>query len=462
MAGAKQLKTAILKQSVVLPRGRLDSKYFLSDGMNAILQLEAAQRQGIKLEVLGGDKGIAKCWHPNRFKMIHAGKKEDKIPYLRPYDIFNYLPITASLLSKSKIKNLSTYEIRPEMILQTMSGRNLGPLSSADSYISKFIIGSDMIRIEIDDEIERYYVLTYLKSRLGQALLKQDKTGSIIDHLSPAQLENKLIPRFGNNEERIISKKMKKSVMIREKARETIQSILEAYENQLPSIPRELPLKEGWTVQAKDLHGRLDVAPHNPVLEKVRRKLQKIGGEQLKKFSKANKPAGRYKTKYVEQRYGTPILSGGQILQATPINLQYIIKDVLSDPARYTLHSGYIVFQADGRAEDGLAIPVMINSERNGWLASGHVCRLNPKKTVDRGWFYLAIRSYHTQIQLRALACGSVVDALYEKDIESVVLPPALNADTRKIRNAWDLFAKAQVEENNAIIELENIINNFV
>ena len=430
--------------------------------MRTLLRLESARKQGLKLEVLGGERGIAKCWQPKRFKMIHAVKGEDKVPYLRPYDIFNYLPVTTSWLSKSKINNLSTYEIKPEMILQTMSGRNLGPLSSADSYISKFIIGSDMIRVEIKNEIERYYVLAYLKSKIGQALLKQDKTGSVIDHLSPSQLESKLIPRFCNNEERKISKKMKNAVTIREKARETIQSILEFYENQLPDIPRNLPLKNGWAVKAKNLRGRLDVAPHNPVLQKTRQELKKIGGEQLKKFSNVNKPAGRYKTRYVDQEYGTPILSGGQILQSTPINLQYMAKDALSDLVRYTLHSGYIAFQADGRAEDSLAIPVMINSERDGWLASGHVCRLNPKNDVDGGWLYLSIRSYHAQIQLRALACGSVVDALYEDDLEGVILPPPLNINSKKISHAWDLFAKSQIEENSAIIELENLVNDFL
>ena len=136
------MKSTILKHSIISSYKRLDSKYFLSDGIHAMLRLESAQKQGLKLENLGGKKGIAKCWHPNRFKMIHAVKGENKVPYLQPYDIFNYLPIASSWLSRSKIKNLSTYEIKPEMILQTMSGRNLGPLSSADSYISKFIIGA--------------------------------------------------------------------------------------------------------------------------------------------------------------------------------------------------------------------------------------------------------------------------------------------------------------------------------
>lgn len=456
------MKAATLTQNTILSHRRLDSKYFLSDGVRATLHLESAQKQGLRLEILGGERGIAKCWKPNTCKIIHAVKGEDKVPYIQPYDIFKYLPVAASWLSRSKIKNLAAYEIKPEMILQTASGRNLGPLASADSYISKFIIGSDMIRIEIEDEVERYYVLTYLKSKIGQDLLKQNKTGSVIDHLSPAQLESKLVPRFGNNDEQKISRKMKKAVAIREKARETIESIFVSYENQLPPIPRDVALKEGWTVRAKNLHGRLDAAPHNPVLQKIRQELKKNGAEQLKKFAKINKPAGRYKTRYVSQEYGTPILSGRQILQASPINLQYIAQNVLSNPVRYTLRSGHIAFQADGRAEGDLAIPVMINSERDGWLANGHVCRLNPKNDVDCGWLYLAIRSWHAQIQLRALPRGAVVDALYERDIESVVLPPSLNIDAKQISHAWNLFAKSQIEENKAIIELESLLNNFL
>src|SRR2546422_6560736 len=42
----------------------------------------------------------------------------------------------------------------------------------------------------------------------------------------------------------------------------------------------------------------------------------------------------------------------------------------------YTTLFRSIAFQADGRFEEALGFPVMVTSDRDGWLASGHVGRL--------------------------------------------------------------------------------------
>jgi hypothetical protein len=427
--------------------------------MRAMIRLELARKAGLELQLLGGKDGIAKCWHPNRFKRVYAAEGEESVPYLRPYDVFNYMPVAADWLSKTKTKNLSTYILTPGMILQTASGRNLGPAVAVDSYIAKFVLGDDMIRVEIASEIERCFILTFLKSPTGQQLLQRDKTGSVIDHISPAQLGEQLVPRFTAVKEREISDKMKEAIETREKAREIIQSELDSFEAQLPSIDRKNPRKHGWTVRASNLGGRLDAAPRDPILEETRQRLLMIGGQETGLHAKVVKPAGRYKTRYVEKEYGIPILSGTQALQASPIKLQYMVREALQGADRYTLSAKSIVFQADGRAEEGLGFPAVVTPDRDGWFASGHVGRLIPKDGTESGWLYLAVRTRHVQTQLRALACGSVVDALYEDDIKDVVLPPPLKSDAKKVTHAWELFAQAQAAEDDAIARFESVLS---
>lgn len=66
------------------------------------------------------------------------------MPYLRPYDVFEYLPPEADRLSVTRTARLEDYLIQEGDILQTCSGRNLGPVTIADSYLTQSALSHDM------------------------------------------------------------------------------------------------------------------------------------------------------------------------------------------------------------------------------------------------------------------------------------------------------------------------------
>ncbi|MFY9585465.1 MAG: hypothetical protein WAR21_13345 [Candidatus Acidiferrales bacterium] len=325
-----------------------------------------------------------------------------------------------------------------------------------DKYLEQFVIGSDMLRIEIDDEELRFYVLAYLQTAIAQALLRQGKTGSVIDHLSPDHVGELEIPLLDQGLRSSIAAGMSQSTNLRESARLALGAALEEYEKSLPRPNRQAPLKSGWTVGLKDVSGRLDAAFYDPLVGLTRNALRAAGGRPVKDVAEVLKPQGRYKTRYVEREYGKPILSGAQVLQFKPINLRFMPEKAFQDVSRYQLATGWIAFQADGRFEEALGFPVMVTSDRDGWLASGHVGRLIPREGVEPGWLYLAARTWCAQIQVKALACGSVVDALYPTDLEEVILPPKLTVDSSGISNAWEMFAAAQREQDAAVQLIES------
>jgi hypothetical protein len=100
----------------------------------------------------------------------------------------------------------------------------------------------------------------------------------------------------------------------------------------------------------------------------------------------------------------------------------------------------------------------MITSDRDGWLASGHVGRLISKTGVDAGWLYLAVRSWAAQIQLKSLASGSVVDSTFPWDMECVMLPPRDSVDGKAVQTAWEKFAGAQRAEDEALSLVEQAL----
>jgi hypothetical protein len=451
------MKVETLRATELLESGRLDSGYYLSAGRLAAASLLSARESGLVFKKLGQPDGIGEIWQPDRFKRAYAAPNEDALPYLRPYDVFGYLPVAADFLSIRRNRGIDTYRLKSGMILQSCSGRNLGPAVIVDHYLEQFIIGDDMLRIEIPDDALRYYVLAFLKTSVAQQLLRQGKTGSVIDHISEEHVAGLQIPLLETEYFNMVSEWMTKAVHLQERSRLTLAEVQSEYEAALPPIESSGTRERGWTLRAANLTGRLDAASYDPLVVAVRKALTRAGGRRVSEVATVLKPPGRYKTIYVSAQHGSPIVSGTQLLQHTLINLQYLAHHALRKRDAYALRSGWIAYQADGRAEEALGLPVMVTPDREGWLASGHVGRVIANNDVNRGWLYAALRTPQAQLQLKALASGSVVDATFPSDMESVVLPPKIaRIEWDRVSQAWDDFAQVADIENKAIHLLED------
>lgn len=86
-----------------------------------------------------------------------------------------------------------------------------------------------------------------------------------------------------------------------------------------------------------------------------------------------------------------------------------------------------------------------MTADRDGWYSSGHVGRFIPEDLSDTGWLWAAVACRAVQEQIAALACGSVVDALYPEDLEDLILPTRDQVDGEMVNAAWnDLAAAAE------------------
>ncbi len=436
--------------------GRLDSWYYLSPG-DAQVNILASARSRAAIVRLGGTGGVGRVWAPARFKRVYAIAEELSVPYLRPYDVFNYLPEAADWLSARGTRRLDAYRLKRGMILQTCSGRNLGPAVYVDGYLEPFALSHDMIRVEIDDEQLRYYILAFLNSTFGRVSIRRDKSGSVIDHISVEHLSRLEIIVLGHKALTRIASMIERALNLREAARVKIDQSVKEYEALLPQLKREDRRCHGWTVGSNELTGRLDAASYDPLVKKIRQQLSDLGGDRVNDVADVVKPGGRYKTRYVTETQGVPLLSGSQVLQDSPINLQFMDPTIFRDVGKYELRAGWIVYPADGRAEEELGAPAMVTKNRDRWLASGHVGRVVPRADVDVGWLFLALKTRHVQLQLKARASGSVVDSTFAGDMTEVILPPRGSAAGEEVVTAWDDFneARALEEEASSLLDRE-------
>ena len=267
---------------------RLDARFHTAPAVRLRLALSHAKKTPLRRI---GEYGTVRA--PSRFKRTYAAPGEKFVSYLRPYDVFEYLPPEADRLSLSRTVNLSEYRINSGDLLLTCSGRNLGPLTIADDYLAFFALSHDMVRITIEDEMERFYTLAFLQSSIGQHLLRGDLNGSVIDHITVDQVSAIQVPFIGRIVGRV-AKLMGEATETREESRITLHQAVEAINKAIDTAP-DKPLRDGWTVKAAKLGTRIDAAYHSTHIQTMRDKVLAGGGVELGSVATLTKPGGRYK-----------------------------------------------------------------------------------------------------------------------------------------------------------------------
>lgn len=323
-----------------------------------------------------------------------------------------------------------------------------------DEVLAGYTLSHDMIRIEVDDPLIRAYIATFLQTPTGQALLRRNMSGSVIDHLTVTDVKGVPVPFLSQDAVASIGGVALDAITRTERARLELLQLADAMAQALPMPSSEGLGRHGWSLRSGAVRGRLDAAFHDPLVAEVREQIGSAGGGQVRDVARAIKPP-RYRRFYVDEGHGTPVLSGRQLLQARPINLRYVSDRSFKDRSEYELASGMTVFGGVGRAEGRLGSPVMITSTRSGWLASEDVVRLQPHDGTAPGALWLSVASPQVQLQLRALTFGSVVDHLAAEDVDAVLLPPVPGELAARAETAWWEFDAVSVLTEAAIAQFE-------
>ncbi|MEB8389449.1 hypothetical protein OO012_19745 [Rhodobacteraceae bacterium KMM 6894] len=414
--------SSIRLSNLVGPAFVLDAKAYQKEFAEALNRVEDWQDEVVALSTL------ADVFVPNRIKLVTTSESNHGATYLKAHDIFNVRPSSSRHLVKSRTQAYETLLLKKGMILTPSSGRNLGPLAFVGHALAGFGM-TDIMRIVPHCPDKGYLLYAFLMTKTGQALIRRGRSGTNIDHLSPADVKKIpiLVPDSGTTQS--IIRSTKKAEELLDSARQALtdadrklSSILKI-KNYLPDegVQRVAGLRR-YTRNSASLSLRLDAAFYDPANINAGLELAKAGGRKLGELANL-KMMGRYKRYYVDGENGTPIVSGRQLFQLRPVSLKHISDRSFSDPETFRLKKGWTVFTCDGRSEEALGHPALVSSHWNDWMASNHVMRAIPKDNTPPGFLYLALRNPLVQLQLKSRATGSVVDALDPKTIADVVLP---------------------------------------
>jgi hypothetical protein len=448
------LITTTVRSRSVLANDRLDAHFFTSPGVAAFERITMFEAAGDA----GRISDVASVWDPPRFARAYAAPAEPGRPYLRPYNVFEYLPDTSDRLSTLRNQDVNRLVPKPGTLLQTCSGRNLGPLTIADDDLAGFALSHDMIRLEVDDEEDRLFLLTYLKTPTGQALLRRGKSGSVIDHITPADVEAVPLPVLPTDARDAVVAAMRRAVLSSASGRRRLRTVLAAQAAALPLPMPDPRHRTGWSCPSAGIRDRLDAAFYDLFVLAARDQVAQTGGLRLGDVAEATIPV-RYKRYYVEAGFGRPVLSGRQILQSEPVNLRYVSDRSFKQPEKYIVTAGMTIMAADGRAQGGQGSASLVTADRDGWLASDHVMRLVPRPGVRPGQVWLAMAARQTRLQVNARSFGSVIDELTSEAVEDVLVPTVPSELAAEAETAWEDFAIAGSASASAISLLESALH---
>jgi hypothetical protein len=449
--------------TIAAPQLRLDAKHYQEDFLKARARVVAS---GFPVRLV---RDVAGAAVPGRTKLVTVSNATAGAGYLEAHEAFLLRPETGRYVARAATPDYESYLLRPGMILTPSSGRNLGPLAYVGKNLAGFAM-TDIIRLAPFVPDDGLYLLAYLLTPTGQALLRRGRTGTTVDHLSANDAGDIPVAWVDREARSKIVDRMRKA----EGALDAGRLALDEAELELHSLlglpPQPTPGKylaaagaRAFSMRTADLSLRLDVAYYDPQVRECRRQISERGGGRLAAAAELVM-LGRYKRYYVPAGHGLPIMSGRQTLQMRPVNLQYISGRSFSDPGAFVLGRGWSTFTCDGRAEEGLGSPGFVFVTRTGWMASNHVMRAIPRSGVHPGYLYLALRSRYVQIQLKAAATGSVIDALDPAAAGDVVIPRLSGADERRLgaiaATAWDGIGRAIRLEDAVVRALDAMITN--
>ncbi len=443
------------------PGFRLDARHYQQEF--ALARLRVAHCGYPTLAVAS----VARAFVPKRVKLVTVASPEAGVPYLRAHDAFAARPESGRFLSRGRTADYDSYLLREGMLVVACSGRNLGPLAYVGRKLAQFSM-TDIMRVVAQDRGSAFYLLAYLLTPTGQALIRRGRTGTMVDHLGTDDLESIPVVWLGDEGRAHVGGAMRRAEALLDEGRLALDDL----EGDLHSrLGLDLPVPERvymessgarcWEVHSSTLGGRLDAEFHSPRVRACRAVLERLGAERLDVAARLRQ-LGRYKRYYVDRDHGCPILSGRQLLQLRPVNLKYISRRSFRRPEDFVIREGWTLVTCDGRAEEALGSPAYIHSVWDRWMADNHSIRAEPRQHVRPGYLYLALRSPYVQAQLKARAAGSVVDALDPQTIADVLLPMPAQEDRDQLgaqaEDAWEKIARAVRMQQTTVAKLERLI----
>ena len=438
---------------------RLDASYYCEASKS---HLKLFKYKGEKKNLSNFSKNI---FYPGRFKRTIVDKKFGK-PFFSGAQILEYFPRTNKYLAKNKIPKSDAFVVNEKHLLITRSG-TIGNTTMPNDNLINELVTEHAIRIEINDPKNMAYVYAYLNTSIGKQLVSQPIFGSVIDQIEPFHLEEIKVPILKKN---LFEKICRLIIQAKDKRKKGLNLLkkgeLDFYKNLgLPEIKKENKnyinndLKSDvWEISNWSKRLRLDSSFYDPLSDTVTNILKRKFKNKIENIGEKNNvyELPTYKRVYLEKNYGTPFLSGKNLVQSKFQDVKYLAKNIIKNFEKYLIEENMVLVTMRGTC----GRTRLVDKSLNGYGASHNILRLKNSTEFDPGYLFTFLNTDYGLVQINSKILGSVVDVLTPEDLSEIIIPKIDLKGQIKIGNlskkAFEYFAEANNMENEAIKIFEN------
>ena len=386
------------------------------------------------------------------FKRTEVHDEKNGVRFFASNEIVSLSPDIAYLLTEQAHKlNLI---VRKGMILITGYG-TIGSLRIVDDIIDGFAVADNVTRIIPKDNLG--YVACFLSSKYGHQLLNDYASGSAVRFIQAPSIAKIPVPVLDAKTVKDIDVKYLSAVTCREKAHTLLEKadLLVHQYNNLPTLSetnfetidpsKETQIRLTNLSEFTDAY-RLDAHFYNPIAKQAIKNITQNSSRStpLSDLSVDIIMGKRFKRNYVESNFGTPFLSGKNIIQIRPADINHLSDTEISFIEDLLVKKNWTMITCSGT----LGRTCFVYNNYEDYAASQHILRVVPNESlIDAGYLNCFLASDYGFYQLLKYKYGSVIDEIDDKNIATVQVPIPSDKQQKEIgdlvRNAYDLRAEA-------------------
>lgn len=425
------LKWCSVTLSDVINRGkRLEASVFDVEAKHAWEQVT----KGIYgCSPLYGDDGLIEtAYYPgwmqrSRLKRIYCDSQYGEGFYL-PSQMTDVYPIPEKYISRLADCDMDELRLKKNTLLLTRSG-TIGSVSYVSDTLDGCVFSDDVIRVTFKNEYDLGYVYTFLKSKIGNMVLRTNGYGSVITHIEPGHLSEIQVPNAPVELRMQIHELISQSYSLRDESNEMIDEATKLLKEELHLPPiHEMKANSSklnaYSIKLSNLNLRLDASYHEPAVHNIINHIKQYAAEITtignERISKAIILPGRFKRVYVDEGYGIVFFSGKSITELDPSDKKYLsfsqhdkkIKEEL------LIRNGMILVTCSGTVGNVTLVP----KHWDGWAMTHDIIRYIPQDGLT-GYAYIWLNSDYAHELLQAMAYGSVVQHIETNHFSSIPFP---------------------------------------
>lgn len=414
------LEVSVVNLSYILSNNdifRIDSTYFLKGFLKEegiIRQKEYKKLKDISIDI----KSFGAYSLNNEVEYITEG-----IPFIRGVDMKNGVVNFSNVIRISEAANklLWKSEIKPEMVLLSMSG-TIGDVAIAlQEWQYPINSSQDLAKIDTGKLFNPYVLYAFLGSKLGQNYLKREARGSVQQHVFLSQIEQLEIPIFQSKFQSKIEDVVK---LAHQQLKESQSLYTQAETLLLQSLGLENFTPSHEAVNVKSLKdsflstGRLDAEYYQKKYEEIEDKIISYSGltrlEDVLQYVYTGEYSEVYLPKEKELKFyiRSTNIQGGQIQEDSA----YFVK-----PDNFTkfVQKGDIVTARVGT----LGVFGTINEQMAGAIYSDNVLCFRLPNNFNPDVYTLWFNSKYNWELIDKFARGSVQQRLNQETLKELIIP---------------------------------------